>query len=629
VNAQSDSQLLRAFAERRSEAAFAELVRRHIDLVHSAAFRMVNDPHLAKDVSQGVFVALVKDAGKLTNYPVLSGWLHRTARNIAAQTVRTDARRRKREHQAAAMNEFPETDAPWEEIAPHLDAALAELNEPDRDAVLLRYFENKPAQEMAAILGISAEAAQKRVSRAVERLRENFAKRGITAGAGGLAGIISANAVQTAPAGMAVTISATALAGPAASTAITTVKATSTAFTGKALAAAAMTLLAGAWIYQFTRSAASPAGMAMPQPPPATTQKPRPAQGKSLIENIARTWSEKPPVDRKKELERLKQRWLELKPRGNAGVPEQEALAKESAKILLSGTEAVELLRFLKKNEFWGESTLEREIAGVFDTSQADEARAMLLEIADTKTWVDLRGYKTGGDSYRETWSKAAGKSCPDEEFDSFCLALNSSSCAQEALFGRNERLLGTDPVAALASTLESLEADVPSDSRTGSLLHLFEQNLPPGVNFENLEKLLPPGNRQAEKGSWQHSGDPVSGGREKLFEKWAKVDSIAAADYVVANPDRCPPKLIQTISKTLNLNDPAIATKWVEHFPAGPHFDAAADEAVWNLAMDHPDEALRLASRISDPKVKERALQRVDKHQAIKRGEASFEDGR
>jgi len=78
VNAQSDPQLLRAYAERRSEAAFAELVRRHIDLVHSAAFRMVNDSHLAKDVSQGVFVALAKDAGKLTNHPVLSGWLPQT-----------------------------------------------------------------------------------------------------------------------------------------------------------------------------------------------------------------------------------------------------------------------------------------------------------------------------------------------------------------------------------------------------------------------------------------------------------------------------------------------------------------------------------------------------------------------
>lgn len=97
MNARSDPQLLRAYAEGRSEAAFAELVQRHIDLVHSAAVRMVNDPHLAKDVSQGVFVALAKNAAKLTGHPVLSGWLYLTARNIAAQTVRAEVRRRSRE----------------------------------------------------------------------------------------------------------------------------------------------------------------------------------------------------------------------------------------------------------------------------------------------------------------------------------------------------------------------------------------------------------------------------------------------------------------------------------------------------------------------------------------------------
>ena len=216
MNALPDPQLLRAYAERRSEAAFAELVRRHIDLVHSAALRMLNDPHLAKDVTQGVFIALAKDAGKLTDHPVLSGWLHRTARNIAAQTIRTEVRRRTREKEAAVMNESQESDAPWEEIAPQLDAALAELSEPDRDAVLLRYFENKPAQEMATILGISAEAAQKRVSRAVERLRENLAKRGLTAGTVGLAGIISANAVQAAPIGLATAISSASITGTVA-----------------------------------------------------------------------------------------------------------------------------------------------------------------------------------------------------------------------------------------------------------------------------------------------------------------------------------------------------------------------------------------------------------------------------
>src|SRR6266496_3674193 len=170
---------------------------------------MVCDPHLAEDVTQCVFLALAKNAAQLTDRPVLSGWLHRTAQNIAAQTVRTDVRRRAREQEAAAMNELLSagSDVSWENIAPHLDAALGELSEPDRDALLLRYFERKSAREMAQTFGISDEAAQKRVSRAVEHLREFFAKRGVAIGASGLVVVISANAVQAAPVGLAVTVS--------------------------------------------------------------------------------------------------------------------------------------------------------------------------------------------------------------------------------------------------------------------------------------------------------------------------------------------------------------------------------------------------------------------------------------
>jgi len=232
VNSLTDPQLLRDYTEHRSEAAFAELVRRHVDFVYSAALRMVRDAHLAEDVTQSVFVALARNAGQLTDRPVLSGWLHRTAQNLAANVVRTDVRRRAREQEAATMNELlvAEPDANWEHIAPHLDAALGELSEPDRDALLLRYFERKSAREMAQTLGISDEAAQKRVSRAVERLREFFAKHGVTVGASGLVVVISANAVQAAPVGLTVTISTvTALAG-------TTIATTATATTIKTIA---------------------------------------------------------------------------------------------------------------------------------------------------------------------------------------------------------------------------------------------------------------------------------------------------------------------------------------------------------------------------------------------------------
>jgi RNA polymerase sigma factor (sigma-70 family) len=255
VNDQTDSQLLRAYAEHHVEPAFADLVRRHVDFVYSAAQRMVCDSHLAEDVTQGVFVALAKQAVQLADRPVLSGWLHCTAQNIAAQTVRTDVRRRAREQEAAAMNELivGESEARWEQIAPHLDAALGQLGESDRDALLLRYFERKSAQEMAQTLGISDEAAQKRVSRAVEKLREFFSKRKITIGASGLAVLISVNAVQAAPIGLAATISAAALlAGTAmqTSTIIAATKAIAMTTLQKTVITAALAAAVGTGIFE-------------------------------------------------------------------------------------------------------------------------------------------------------------------------------------------------------------------------------------------------------------------------------------------------------------------------------------------------------------------------------------------
>ncbi len=246
MNELSDQQLLREYASRRSESAFAEIVRRHIDLVYSAALRLVGGAQAAEDVTQMVFMALARQASQLTRHPALSGWLHCTTRNVAAKTVRSDVRRQVREEEAAVMNELLANDATaiWEHIAPHLDAALGELNAAERDAVLLRYFEKKSAKEMAQILGVSHEAAQKRVNRAVEKLRDIFAKHGVTAGAGGLATIISINAVQAAPAGLAATIATASIlsAGSGAFTIMKIMTITNLKLGASALAVAGATM---------------------------------------------------------------------------------------------------------------------------------------------------------------------------------------------------------------------------------------------------------------------------------------------------------------------------------------------------------------------------------------------------
>lgn len=217
----TDRELLDQLSRDRSEAAFTELVRRHIDLVHSAALRQLGDADAARDITQNVFLLLTREAGLLPAAVILSGWLYRTTRNLCLETLRRDRRRREREHTAAEQLMNDATANPWEQVAPALEPAMDELGETDRQAILLRYFENKSLREVGVALGLGEDAAQKRVSRALDRLRDIFSRRGVSLSATALAGSLAAGAVQAAPAGLAVTISTAALGGAAVATVTT------------------------------------------------------------------------------------------------------------------------------------------------------------------------------------------------------------------------------------------------------------------------------------------------------------------------------------------------------------------------------------------------------------------------
>jgi len=220
----TDLQLLARYARHHAEDAFAEIVRRHLDLVHSAALRQVRSPELAEEVAQAAFLDLARQAHRLPPDTVVPAWLYQVTRRTAIDVVRRETSRQLREQVAQELHAMNATAADWTHIEPLLDEAMHALDETDRAAVLLRYFENKSLREVGQTLGTSENAAQKRLSRAVERLREFFSKRGVTVGASGLVVIISANAVQAAPVGLALTIStAAALAGTTiATTAIAT-----------------------------------------------------------------------------------------------------------------------------------------------------------------------------------------------------------------------------------------------------------------------------------------------------------------------------------------------------------------------------------------------------------------------
>src|SRR5438132_5591705 len=225
----TDMELLARYTRQGAEDAFAQLVQRHANLVYSAAVRQVRLPQLAEEVTQSAFIDLARNAARLKPDTILTAWLYQVTRCSAIDVVRREASRQLREQIATEMNAMNATAADWTHIEPLLDEAMHALDDTDRAAVLLRYFENKSLREVGATLGTSENAAQKRLSRAVERLREFFAKRGVTIGASGLVVVISTNAVQAAPVGLAVTIStAAALVGTTIATTVETIAMTAT-----------------------------------------------------------------------------------------------------------------------------------------------------------------------------------------------------------------------------------------------------------------------------------------------------------------------------------------------------------------------------------------------------------------
>ena len=214
--------LVREFAASHSEPAFTALVERHIGLVHSSALRQVGDPDLAEEITQAVFIILARKAASLGSKTVISAWLYRTTRYAAADALKARRRRQAREQEAFMQSTLNEPDADsWGQLAPLLDDALAELSESDRTALVLSFFENKTAREIAEVLRMEEGAAQKRVARVLERLRARFVKRGVTLTAAVIAGAMAANSVQAAPAGLVVTISATAAKGAAVAVTVT------------------------------------------------------------------------------------------------------------------------------------------------------------------------------------------------------------------------------------------------------------------------------------------------------------------------------------------------------------------------------------------------------------------------
>jgi len=244
----TDHALLQRYVRENSQPAFATLVARHVDLVWSAARRQLRSPHLAEEISQSVFLELARQAATLSPTQPLAPWLYVVTRRHVIDHLRRESRRIVRETTAADIADMKTPPASWPNVEADVDEAMAALNDTDRAAILLRYFQNLSLREVGTTLGISDDTAQKRVTRALDRLRTLLTRRGLATTSAALATDLSAQAVQTAPTALAASIAS--LAGFSGAVIAPTALATAqklalTAAQKSILAAAALAFAAG------------------------------------------------------------------------------------------------------------------------------------------------------------------------------------------------------------------------------------------------------------------------------------------------------------------------------------------------------------------------------------------------
>lgn len=293
---------------------------------------------------------------------------------------------------------------------------------------------------------------------------------------------------------------------------------------------------------------------------------------------------------RETHLSKLKQRWMLVgKDIDKNGTPtnEQKALAEESARLLLASHQALELIDFLAANDMKIAGYLVRDSVGtLFASSFSADAR---------KALVELTNHAESAHPYISEWCFGAGLGCEQGEVASFRDQIPAGPYAQEVTFGQNLKLARTNPKEAIMTTLDTLKSGEVSLNQR-EILKKIMQTLPEDSDFASIEALLPKSKSQ---------DSPITAGRTGLFQKWAKKDPAAAANYVMEHTDKLEPRLISEIASVVVKGDKRAGLEWVQTFPEGPYFDAAAGASVPYLYQIWPDQTAQIIALIEDPKLK------------------------
>jgi RNA polymerase sigma factor (sigma-70 family) len=612
LHAIDDRELLRLFVERGSDAAFGELVGRHLAAVHSAALRRVNGERaLAEDVTQQVFADLARKARLLPVDVVIGGWLHRHTGFVALKHIDRERRRRAREQEAATMNAPPSTDPLWHQTAPLLDEALDHLPASDRDALVLRYFEKHDYRAIGAALGVSDDTAQKRVARALDKLRLWLGRRGVTSTAGALAAVLTAEAVKGAPSTLGASVAGTALATAATGARAMTWWDTVTRATRWKLAAGGA-VVAGTLVWQQIeirrlRSSAvqAVAGSGLiAGPVPAA---PMPAA------------------------------------RREAGAPAttsaQADVIAEAARILRGGVQDV------------SSTTQALAVLARIESRGIPEALVLVASVEDEAAQALIYKYLIGRWAESEPWEALR-----------YVQATLPLQCRAGVFEGVLTAWAGNDPESALAWFQKS-RGSAPPPLRESLLATIFRglatRDLPAAtlqlgwVRTENergqalrglLDAVRTDEHRKLLLTTVESLADEETRRqvRRAVVEQWVQQDASAAAAFVQSaepaherarlmdslglawlqtEPERAADWWVthapgpQTLIKIMNVwahNDPNAAAEWLGRQPVGPDSDPARMTFARQVGDLDPESALRWAETISEASMRETTIDHV-----------------
>ena len=617
-----DRELLRLYTQGSSAAAFAEIVQRHLNPVFSAALRRVNGDHaLAEDVTQTVFVDFARKAGGIAADAPLGGWLHRHTGFVASKMIDRERRRRAREQEAVTMNDIRAmksphaTDPVWKEAAPLLDEAIDALPASDRDALVLRFFEQKDFRSVGQALGMSDDSAQKKVSRALEKLRQMLVRKGVVSPVGALASLLAMYAVTPAPGALVGLASTQSLAGAAVGArSLGEIISGLTAATRIKVAAVAVAVLLAAvvagkkWgqavtdppVYPSHQSISGPASepsKAAPQVPNAPTPDkllpPANTGAASLVASAAAAWTTNQGVSGTAValgfLNQLKANQM----------PEALAVA-----LQVQG-ESVRSLLLRNLVGLWAESDQQAALAWAGDhpeTNRIDMDQAILNAWAgnDPNAVIKVTG-KTGAAQVR-----------PVSERVTAALFRTLALKNPEAAFARLDAVSNpNDRGQAIRGILDTIQSDGDRERIFSLVANIKEDEIRVQARRAAVEQWAardaPAAAAYVEKAepAWE---------RTRLMDSlglaWLQSDPASAASWWVAHapgPD--------TLVKIINVwaqQAPNDAGRWLAQQPLGPASDTARMTFARQVADLDPESALRWAETVSDSTMREGTIDHV-----------------